>query len=72
MAKKKTKKGKLTLGQKANYLLFKNPAAFSIFLEELTNLPLKTGGYIKCPTKKKKKKPRGVGAALKGYGKALS
>jgi hypothetical protein len=30
------------------------------------------GGYIKCPTKKKKKKPRGVGAALKGYGKALS
>ena len=32
----------------------------------------KEGGYIKCPTKKKKKKPRGVGAALKGYGKALS
>ena len=43
-----------------------------MFLEELTNLPMKTGGYIKCPTKKKKKKPRGVGAALKGYGKALS
>ena len=70
MAKKKNKKNKLTLGQKANYLLFKNPAAISMFLEELTNLPMKTGGYIKCPTKKKK--PRGVGAALKGYGKALS
>jgi hypothetical protein len=72
VAKKKNKKNKLTLGQKANYLLFRNPAAISMFLEELTNLPMKTGGYIKCPTKKKKKKPRGVGAALKGYGKALS
>ncbi len=69
MAKKKTKKGKLTLGQKAS-LMLANPAMYSDFIDFMTQIPMKTGGYIKCPTKKKK--PRGVGAALKGYGKALS
>ena len=68
MAKKKTKKGKLTLGQKAS-LMLANPAMYSDFIDFMTQIPMKTGGYIKCPTKKKK--PRGVGAALKGYGKAL-
>ena len=69
MAKKKTKKGKLTLGQKASLMLV-NPGMYSDFIDFMTQIPMQKGGYIKCPTKKKK--PRGVGAALKGYGKALS
>ena len=69
MAKKKTKKGKLTLGQKAS-LMLANPGMYSDFIDFMTQIPMQKGGYIKCPTKKKK--PRGVGAALKGYGKALS
>ena len=69
MAKKKTKKGKLTLGQKAS-LMLANPGMYSDFIDFMTQIPMQKGGYIKCHTKKKK--PRGVGAALKGYGKALS
>jgi hypothetical protein len=71
VAKKKKKKGKLTLGQKAS-LMLANPGMYSDFIDFMTQIPMQKGGYIKCPTKKKKKKPRGVGAALKGYGKALS
>ena len=77
MAKKKktSKTKKIGLGNKILY----NPRVLSI-LDMLRPTDgkvgqygfFKTGGYIKCPTKKKKKKPRGVGAALKGYGKALS
>jgi|TARA_R100001198_G_scaffold90150_1_gene67164 hypothetical protein len=69
VAKKKKKKGKLTLGQKAS-LMLANPGMYSDFIDFMTQIPMQKGGYIKCPTKKKK--PRGVGAALKGYGKALS
>ena len=47
-----------------------NPGMYSDFIDFMTQIPMQKGGYIKCPTKKKK--PRGVGAALKGYGKALS
>ena len=73
--KKKFKTKKISLCDKILY----NPRVISI-LDMLRPTDgkvgqygfFKTGGYIKCPTKKKKKKPRGVGAALKGYGKALS
>ena len=73
--KKKFKTKKISLGDKILY----NPRVISI-LDMLRPTDgkvgqygfFKTGGYIKCPTKKKKKKPRGVGVALKGYGKALS
>lgn len=73
--KKKLKTKKISLGDKILY----NPRVISI-LDMLRPADgtigqfggFKEGGYIKCPTKKKKKKPRGVGAALKGYGKALS
>ena len=73
--KKKFKTEKISLGDKILY----NTRVISI-LDMLRPTDgkvgqygfFKTGGYIKCPTKKKKKKPRGVGAALKGYGKALS
>ena len=73
--KKKFKTKKISLGDKILY----NPRVISI-LDMLRPTDgkvgqygfFKTGGDIKCPTKKKKKKPRGVGAALKGYGKALS
>ena len=73
--KKKFKTKKISLGDKILY----NPRVISI-LDMLRPTDgkvgqygfFKTGGYIKCPTNKKKKKPRGVGEALKGYGKALS
>ena len=52
MAKKK-KKGKLTLGQKAS-LMLANPGMYSDFIDFMTQIPMQKGGYIKCPTKKKK------------------
>ena len=76
MAKKKSKTKKISLGKKILY----NPKVIRLLdlirpddpSTAAMYLGMNKGGYIKCPTKKKKKKPRGVGAALKGYGKALS
>lgn len=74
MAKKKSKTKKISLGKKILY----NPKVIRLLdlirpedpSTAAMYLGMNKGGYIKCPTKKKK--PRGVGAALKGYGKALS
>ena len=74
--KKKLKTKKISLGKKILY----NPKVIRLLdlirpddpSTAAMYLGMNKGGYIKCPTKKKKKKPRGVGAALKGYGKALS
>ena len=45
-----------------------NPKGFS--LEDLAEEQFNKGGIVKTKKKKKKtKKPRGVGAALKGYGR---